>query len=61
MEDFDVLGPYLIALLMSMGALAVFVWGVLAGTFDRADEAALRFFRMEMDHERRRHSNTADQ
>jgi hypothetical protein len=58
MNDFEVLGPYAIALLMSLGALAVFVWGVLAGTFNGADEAALRFFQVEMDHERARQSHT---
>ncbi len=60
MNDFEVLGPYAIALLMSLGALGVFVWGVLAGAFNGADEAALRFFQLEMDHERTRQSHTVD-
>ncbi len=59
MTDFEILGPYLIALMMSLGALCVFVWGVLSGAFNGADEAALRFFRTEMDHDRASHTETA--
>ena len=35
MTDFEIIGPYAIALLMSLGALCVFVWGVLSGAFER--------------------------
>ena len=49
MEGFEVTGPYLSALLMSIGALCVFVWGVLSGAFHRADEASVRFCEMEME------------
>jgi nitrogen fixation-related uncharacterized protein len=52
MTDFEILGPYAVALLMSMGALCVFIWGVLSGAFSGADDAALRFYRMEMENER---------
>jgi len=31
MTDFEIMGPYAIALLMSIGALCAFVWGVLSG------------------------------
>jgi hypothetical protein len=61
MNDFEVLGPYAIALLMSLGALAIFVWGVLAGAFNGADEASLRFFQLEMHHERTRQHKRADE
>jgi cbb3-type cytochrome oxidase maturation protein len=61
MVDFDVLGPYVVALMMSLGALWIFVWGVLAGAFNDADEAALRFFQVEMDHERTRQSHRVEQ
>ena len=44
MEDFEVIGPYASALLMSLGALCIFIWGVLSGAFHNADEAALRFY-----------------
>jgi hypothetical protein len=49
MDSFEVTGPYVGALMMSLGALCVFVWGVLAGAFSGTDEASLRFFRMEME------------
>jgi len=46
--DFEILGPYAVALLMSIGAVCIFVWGVLSGTFAGADDAALRFYRTEV-------------
>ena len=49
MTDFEIMGPYLVALLMSAGALCIFVWGVFSGAFAGADEAALRFYRVEME------------
>jgi nitrogen fixation-related uncharacterized protein len=52
MADFEIIGPYAVALLMSMGALCVFIWGVLSGAFSGTDDAALRFYRMEMENER---------
>jgi hypothetical protein len=59
MTDFEIFWPYLIALMMSLGALCIFVWGVLSGAFNGADEASLRFFRAEMDHDRASHAKTA--
>ena len=52
MTDFEIIGPYAVALLMSMGALCVFIWGVLSGAFNGADDAALRFYRMEIENDR---------
>ena len=49
MSDFEIIGPYAVALLMSLGALSIFVWGVLSGAFHGSDEAAMRFFRAEME------------
>ena len=49
MAGFEVTGPYVGALLMSLGALCVFIWGVLSGAFHGADDAALRFYQTEMD------------
>jgi hypothetical protein len=49
MAGFEVTGPYASALLMSLGALCVFIWGVLSGAFHGADEAALRFYQTEME------------
>ena len=54
MADYEIMGPYLIALLMGMGAVCVFSWGVLSGAFHNTDEAALHFFRAEMDNDRTR-------
>ena len=42
----------MVALLMSIGALCIFIWGVLSGAFSGADDAALRFYRMEMENDR---------
>jgi hypothetical protein len=49
--DFDVIGPYVIALLMSIGAVCIFIWGVLSGAFHGADIAAIRFYRAEMEND----------
>ena len=51
--DFEVVGPYAIALLMSIGAVCIFVWGVLSGAFSSADEAAITFYRAEMENDRK--------
>lgn len=45
---FEIVGPYLAALMMSLGALAIFIWGVFSGAFRGADEVALRFFQREV-------------
>jgi hypothetical protein len=51
MTDFEIIGPYAVALLMSMGAVCIFVWGVLSGAFSGADEAAIRFYRAEVEND----------
>jgi nitrogen fixation-related uncharacterized protein len=51
MTDFEIIGPYAVALLMSIGALSIFVWGVLSGAFSGADEAALRFYQTELEND----------
>jgi hypothetical protein len=45
---FEIFGPYLAALMMSLGALCIFIWGVFAGAFVGADDAAMRFYQMEV-------------
>ena len=50
--DFEVIGPYAVALLMSLGALCIFIWGVLAGAFSGTDEEAIRFYRTEVENDR---------
>ena len=52
MIDFEVMGPYAVALLMSLGALCIFIWGVLAGAFSGTDEEAVRFYRTEVENDR---------
>ena len=56
--DFEIVGPYAVALLMSIGAVCVFVWGVLSGAFGSADEAALTFYRAEMENDRQQAERT---
>lgn len=47
--DFEVIGPYVVALIMSIGAVCIFIWAVLSGAFHGADEEALRFYHREVD------------
>jgi hypothetical protein len=65
MEGFEITGPYASALLMSLGALCLFVWGVLSGAFHNADDASVRFYEMEMESDANRnhteHSDGAEQ
>jgi hypothetical protein len=49
--DFEVAAPYAVALLMSLGALCIFVWGVLAGAFTGTDEEAIRFYLREVEND----------
>ena len=62
MEGFEVTGPYASAMLMSLGALCVFIWGVLSGAFHGSDDAALRFYQTEMESDGNRdHTKQADE
>jgi len=45
---FEIVGPYLAALMMSLGALSIFIWGVFSGAFKGADDAAIDFFQREV-------------
>ena len=47
--EFEVIGPYAVALLMSIGAVCVFIWAVLSGAFKGANEEAQRFYHREVD------------
>ena len=49
--DFEVIGPYVVALIMSIGAVFIFIWAVLSGAFNGADEEALRFYHREVDND----------
>ena len=41
-SDFEVMGPYAVALLMSIGAVFIFIWAVLSGALSGVDVAAIR-------------------
>lgn len=56
MLGFEITGPYAGAMLMSLGALCVFVWGVLSGAFHGADDAAIRFYEREVENENAKHT-----
>ena len=45
---FEIVGPYIAGLMMSLGALCVFIWGVLSGAFSGADDASIRFLQREV-------------
>jgi hypothetical protein len=45
---FEIVGPYIAALMMSLGALCVFIWGVLSGAFTGASDASIRFLHREI-------------
>jgi hypothetical protein len=47
--DFEVFGPYAVALIISIGAVCIFIWAVLSGAFNGADEEAVRFYQREVD------------
>ena len=49
MSGFEITGPYASAMLMSLGALCVFVWAVLSGAFHGADEASRKFCEREVE------------
>jgi hypothetical protein len=62
MEGFEITGPYASALLMSLGALCLYVWGVLSGAFHNADDASVRFYEMEMESDANRdHAQHSEQ
>jgi nitrogen fixation-related uncharacterized protein len=47
--DFEVFGPYVVALIISIGAVCIFIWAVLSGAFKGSDEEALRFYYREVE------------
>jgi hypothetical protein len=52
MFGFEVTGPYAGAMLMSLAALCLFVWGVFSGALSDTDKASKEFFEREMENER---------
>jgi hypothetical protein len=51
MLGFEVTGPYAGAMLMSLGALCLFIWGVFAGAFSGTDDVAKRFYEREVEND----------
>ena len=49
MLGFEVTGPYAGAMMMSLAALFLFIWGVLSGALSGTDKAANGFFEREME------------
>jgi hypothetical protein len=45
---FEIVRPYIAAVMMSLGALSVFIWGVLSGAFSGANDASIRFLQREV-------------
>jgi hypothetical protein len=45
---FEIVGPYIAPSMMSLGALCLFIWGVLSGAFSGADDASIRFLQREI-------------
>jgi hypothetical protein len=52
MADYEVLGPYALAVLMGLGSVCIFIWGVMGGALSETDQAALKFYHAEMAHDR---------
>ena len=52
MFGFEITGPYAGAMMMSLAALCVFVWGIFSGALTNTDRAATGFFEREMENER---------
>jgi hypothetical protein len=45
---YEIVGPYVAAMMMSLGALCIFIWGVFSGALAGGDEAAARFYEREV-------------
>jgi hypothetical protein len=52
MADYEILGPYAVAILMGLGSTCIFIWGVMGGALTETDQAALKFYHAEMAHDR---------
>ena len=52
MADYEILGPYAVAIFMGLGSACIFIWGVMGGALSETDQAALKFYHAEMAHDR---------
>jgi hypothetical protein len=52
MADYEILGPYALAIFMGLGSTCIFIWGVMGGALTETDQAALNFYHAERAHDR---------
>jgi len=52
MANYEILGPYALAILMGLGSTCIFIWGVMVGALSDTDQAALKFYNAEMANDR---------
>jgi hypothetical protein len=52
MADYEILGPYAVAILMGLGSICLFIWGVMGGALSETDRASLNFYDAEMANDR---------
>jgi hypothetical protein len=50
--EYEILGPYALAILMGLGSTCIFIWGVMGGALSETDQAALNFYHAEMANDR---------
>jgi hypothetical protein len=53
LQDFEITGPYVGALMMSLGAVCIFIWAVLSGALSNTDKASQDFYEREMENDQR--------
>lgn len=51
MANYEILGPYALAILMGLGSTCIFIWGVMDGALTETDQAALKFYHAERAHD----------
>ena len=52
MSEYEVLGPYALAIFMGLGSTCLFIWGVMSGALSQSDQAALDFYHAEIANDR---------
>jgi hypothetical protein len=52
MSEYEVLGPYALAILMGLGSICIFIWGVMGGALNETDRVALDFYHAEIANDR---------
>jgi hypothetical protein len=57
MADYEILGPYAVAILMGLGSICLFIWGVMGGALSETDQASINFYDAEMAYDRSKGSH----